>query len=158
MNMKKLLLLSIVVIFSTCTTKTLPDLTDQEKQTITNSIMDLTTNWAIANNNMNADKAIEFWDSSSELMYAENGKFFPNRDTIYSFIKSFYQSAKSIEIKWEQRVVIPLSINAASMSGYFHVKAVFKSGDTFEANSMFTGVFVKKNTKWVLIHGHESYK
>ena len=153
-----ILLLSVIVIFPTCTSKTATDLTNQEKQNITDGIMDLTTNWANTNNNMDADKAIQFWDSSSELMYAENGEFFPNRDSIYSFLKSFYQTTTSMQVKWEHRVVIPLSISAASMSGYFHAKALFKSGDKFEVNSMFTGVFIKKNNNWVLIQGHESYK
>jgi len=156
--MKRILILSVIVIFSTCTSKTTSDLANQEKLTITNGIMDLTTNWANANNSMDADKAIEFWDSSEDLMYAENGEFFPNRDSIYSFLKRFYQSTTSMEVKWGKRVVIPLSRNAASMSGYFHAKALFKSGDKFEVNSMFTGVFIKKNNKWALIQGHESYK
>jgi hypothetical protein len=134
------------------------DLSVNSKATITNEIMDLTTNWANAHNSMDPDKAIELWDSSPDLMFAENGEYFPNRDSIYSFLKSFYQSTTSMDVQWKQRIVVPLSLNSASMAGYFHASAKFKVGDPFEINSMFVGVFVRKNNKWVLIQGQESYK
>ena len=134
------------------------DLSPESKSTITSEIMDLTTIWANAHISMDADKAIELWDSTDDLMFAENGVFFANRDSIYSYLKGFYLSTKSMDVQWQKRVVIPLSQNAATMSGYFHFKAIFKDESSFEGNSMFTGVFVKKNIKWVLIHGHESFK
>jgi hypothetical protein len=134
------------------------NLSAEQKTTITNEILDLTTNWALAHDSMDADKAIELWDSTSDLMFAENGAFFPNRDSIYTFLKGFYSSTKSMDVQWQNRVVVPLSLNAASMSGYFYFKAAFKDEEFFEGNSMFTGVFVKKDNKWVLIHGQESFK
>jgi hypothetical protein len=134
------------------------DLSAESKSAITNEILDLTTNWANAHTSMDADKAIELWDSTADLMFAENGFFFANRDSIYSYLKGFYSSTQSMDLQWQKRVVIPLSLHAASMSGYFHFKAIFKDESIFEGNSMFTGVFVKKNNGWVLIHGHESVK
>ena len=134
------------------------DLSLAMKDSVTKDIMELTTNWVNANINMDADKAIEFWDNSPDLMFAENGAFFPVRDSIYSYIKGFYQSATSMNVEWKQRVVVPLSLNAATMSGSFHFKATFKSGEIFKGTVMFTGVFVRKNNKWALIHGQESLK
>lgn len=134
------------------------DLSLESKVAITNEIMDLTTNWVNAHNNMDADKAAELWDSSSDLMFAENGMFFANWDSIYTYLKNFYTTTTSMDVEWKQRVVVPLSMNSACMSGYFHAIAKFKSGDSFDINSMFTGVFVRKDNKWVLIHGHESVK
>lgn len=134
------------------------DLSLAVKDSVTKDIMELTTNWVNANINMDAGKAIELWDNSPDLMFAENGVFFLNRDSIYSYITGFYQSTTSMNAEWKQRVVVPLSLNAASMSGYFYFKATFKSGEIFEGTVMFTGVFVRKNNKWALIHGHESLK
>jgi len=162
------LIIVVLIIFTACQPKPKQpafnsgnyndDLSPAMKDSVTNEILELTTNWAKAHSNKDADKAIELWDNSPDLMFAENGVFFPSRDSIYSYLKSFYQSASSMDLQWKQRVVIPLSINAATMSGYFHAKAVFKTGDIFDINSMFTGVFVRKNNKWVMIHGHESFK
>ena len=134
------------------------DLSPESKTAISNEILELTTNWVNAHNSMDADKASELWDSSSDLMFAENGVFFANRDSIYAFLKIFYTTTTSMNVEWKQRVVVPLSLNSACMSGYFHAIAKFKSGDSFDINSIFTGVFVRKENKWVLIHGHESFK
>jgi Calcium/calmodulin dependent protein kinase II Association. len=105
---------------------------------------------------MNPDKAIELWDSSKELMFAENGAFFPDRDSIYNYLKEL--TTTSMNVEWKNRTVLPLSQNSASMSGNFKAHAVFKSGEVFDIDSKFTGVFVRKNGNWVLIHGHESFK
>jgi hypothetical protein len=164
-NYFRRILLAIVVTFAvSCSSAELntgnysDDLSSETKTAITNEIMILTTDWVNAHNSMNADKATELWDSSSDLMFAENGEFFANRDSINVFLKKFYQTTTSMDVVWKQRVVIPLSENSACMSGYFHAKAKFKSGDSFDINSMFTGVFVRKEKRWVLIHGHESFK
>ena len=168
--MKKINLLPILLILvsvclsQSCKTDTpntgnfSDDLTQQEKDLVTSEIIALTDNWINAHNNMNADKASELWDNSSDLMFAENGEFFPNWNSIHDYLLNFYTTTDSMKVKWEQRVVVPLSLNSASMSGYFHAIANFKSGESFDINSMFTGVFVKKDNKWVLIHGHESVK
>jgi hypothetical protein len=134
------------------------DLSAESKSQISSEILELTQNWADAGNNMNPDKAVELWDSSNELMFAENGEFFPDRDSIYNYMKEFYKTTTSMNIAWKNRAVIPLSKNSAAMSGNFKAHAVFKSGDVFDIDSKFTGVFVRKNGNWVLIHGHESFK
>jgi hypothetical protein len=134
------------------------DLSAEQKTAITNEILDLTTNWVNANDSMSADKAIQLWDSTSDLRFAENGEFFANRDSIYSFLKGFYSNTTSMEIRWLDREVIPLSMNAATMSGSFHFKAMFRGDGSHEDTVMYTGVFVRKDNKWVLINGHESYR
>jgi uncharacterized protein (TIGR02246 family) len=156
--LKNFILCLFVILFIGCTSQEPKPLTENERATIIDEIMELTTDWANAHNRMDPEKAIEFYDSTGDLMYAENGVFFANRDSIYSFLKGFYASTKSMDVQWQQRVVIPLSQNAATMSGSFHFKALFKDESSFEGNPMFTGVFVKRNDKWVLIHGHESFK
>jgi hypothetical protein len=134
------------------------DTSPASKAKITTEILDLTQSWANAHNSMSPDKAIELWDSSKDLMFAENGEFFPDRDSIYNYLKEFYKTTTSMNVEWKDRIIIPLSQNSASMSGNFNAHAVFKSGEVFDINSKFTGVFVRKNGNWVLIHGHESFK
>lgn len=159
----KILLLSFLVLLflSQSCMRSRPNemvLSDENKQIITNEILDLTNNWADSHINMDADKAIELWYNSDSLMFAENGAFFPDRDSIYNYLKTFYSQTKSMNVQWEKRVIVPLSWNTASLSGNFKFKAVFNSNDVFEENSMFTGIFIKQRNKWVLLHGQESFK
>jgi hypothetical protein len=114
--------------------------------------------WAEANTNKNADKAIEFWDSSPDLKYAENGEFFANKDSIHSVIKNYYKQTKSMNVEWLQRTVLPLTTNLASMSGSFHFKLQFINDEVIEDTTVFTSLFIKKNNNWSLIQGHESFK
>jgi len=44
------------------------------------------------------------------------------------------------------------------MSGSFHFKLQFISGEIFEDTTAFTSLFVKKNDNWSLIQGHESFQ
>lgn len=161
---KELFLTFLMVVSLSCQNKTpvsdsfSNDTSSTSKAQITAEILELTQSWANAHNSMNPDKAIELWDSSKDMMFAENGEFFPDRDSIYNYLKEFYKTTTSMNVEWKQRAVIPLSQNSASMSGNFNAHAVFKSGEVFDINSKFTGVFVRKNGKWVLIHGHESFK
>lgn len=113
--------------------------------------------WAEANINMNPDKAVEFWSSSPELKYAENGEFFANKDSIHSVLRNYYKQTKSMDVEWLYRTVLPLTTNLAAMSGSFHFKLQFTSGEIFEDTTAFTSLFIKKNNNWSLIQGHESF-
>ena len=113
--------------------------------------------WAEANTNKNANKAIEFWDSSPDLKYAENGEFFANKDSIHSVIKNYYKQTKSMNVEWLQRTVLPLTTNLAAMSGSFHFKLQFINDEVIEDTTVFTSLFIKKNNNWTLIQGHESF-
>jgi hypothetical protein len=53
---------------------------------------------------------------------------------------------------------MPLTTNLAAMSGSFHFKLQFMNDEIMEDTSAFTGLFIKKNNKWSLIQGHESFK
>jgi hypothetical protein len=153
-----------ILCFQSCKTETPKvtgtscELTASEKSQIITEILLLTDNWAIAHNQMNADKASEFWDNSSDLMFAENGEFFKDWNSIHNYLHDFYASTFLMSLSWTRREIIPLSLNSASLAGRLHIVAHYKSGESFEINSMFTGVFIKKNGKWVLIHGQESFK
>ena len=125
---------------------------------IVQEILKTSDEWAEANSNKNVDNAIEFWDSSTDMKYAENGLFFANRDSIHSVIKNYYKQTKSMNVEWLQRTVMPLTTNLAAMSGSFHFKLQFMNDEILEDTTAFTGLFIKKNDNWTLIQGHESFK
>ncbi len=134
------------------------DLSAESKATITKEIMDVTDSLAATLCRMDFNKAIEFYDSSAEYKSAENGALFPNRDSLYNSMKNIKSVSESFNFQWKQRFILPLSLNAASMVGNFSFKADLKNGNVFEGEPMMAGTFVRKNSKWVLIHGNESSK
>ena len=44
------------------------------------------------------------------------------------------------------------------MSGSFHFKLQFMNDEIFEDTTVFTSLFIKNNSNWALIQGHESFK
>jgi len=118
--------------------------------------MDLTDHYAANLCRMEFEKALEMYDASSELMFAENGVFYANRDSLYHYMINYRSMEKSYEFQWNQRIVVPISFDAASLAGSFSLKIILKTGDILLDREVFTGVFVRKNNKWVLIHGQES--
>jgi hypothetical protein len=129
---------------------------DTQKKAIEQEILKLSDAWVANNVNMKPDSIVEFWDNSPDLIFAENGMFFTNRDSIHAFLESFYSNTDKMEVEWLERSIIPLTADVASMKGKFRFKASFKSGEVFEGKNVFTAVFLNKNNKWVLINGHES--
>ncbi|MDF1546842.1 MAG: nuclear transport factor 2 family protein [Bacteroidales bacterium] len=126
------------------------------KKAIEQEIIKLSDAWVANNVNMKPDLIVDFWDNSPDLIFAENGMFFTNRDSIHEFLEGFYSNTDKMEVEWLERSIIPLTSDVASMKGKFRFKASFKSGEVFEGKNVFTAVFLKKNNKWVLINGHES--
>lgn len=147
----------LIGVFS-CTNQNNVPLTQEEKKEITSEIMAVSNQWIADNNNMDADAAIQFWSTSPELRFAENGEFFANRDSIHSTLKNFYANTESMNVKWLNRQVQSLNNSTALMSGKFQFNLEFKDGSSWQGTNAFTGVFIKENEKWSLIQGHESVK
>lgn len=124
-----------------------------------NEIVLLTDNWAESNSSRNANEAIQFWDSSPQMIFIENAEKLANRDSVYSLLKSWYiPGLESFNVKWNHRDILPLSKNTAHFWGNFSFHAKYKSGEKLNGNSFFTGLLLKRNNKWTMYRSHESYK
>lgn len=155
-----LLGLFIVVVLQSCTNQTEQSssnqLTEQMKNQISSEIMEVSNQWISGNNNMDADKAIKFWSKSPELRFAENGRFFANRDSLYATLNYYYSIANALNAEWLDRKIRPISNSTALMSGEFHFKMNLKDGSNWQGTNAFTGVFIKENGEWSLIQGQET--
>ena len=158
MKSTNLLLIIIALVLFSCTNNSKAPLTQEEKNAITAEIMAVSDQWITDNKNMDADAAIHFWSTSPELQFAENGEFFANRDSMLLFLRGVYSQTSSMDVKWLNREVQPLTHSIALMSGKFQFKLGFKDGSSWQGTNAFTGVFIKENEKWSLIQGHESTK
>jgi hypothetical protein len=162
-QMKTKLILSVILIaMISCQSETSRNIKNcsvnkDDSIRIVQEIIKISDVWAEANINMNPDKAVEFWSSSPDLKYAENGAFFVNKDSIHSVLRNYYRQTKSMNVEWLYRTVLPLTNNLAAMSGSFHFKLQFISGEIFEDTTAFTSLFINQNNNWSLIQGHESF-
>lgn len=128
------------------------------KSKIEHEIIELTDKWIEDNRQMSAEKAINYWSTSPQMRFVENGHQFTNRQHVFETLSNYYSRTTSMDIKWLNREVIPLCSDAALLTGVFQFKLTFKNDEVFEGINAFTGVYLLENDKWALIQGHESTK
>jgi hypothetical protein len=115
--------------------------------------------YAVANNNLDAEKCAEFWDSSSDLLFAETGIEYTSWDSIYIYIKKWYsQPLDSVQFIYEERKINPLNLNAATLYFKAFFRAKFKSGLVYKSRVNAAVVLIKKNDKWKTTIGYWSIK
>jgi len=123
---------------------------------VVEEILQRTTQWADANRRRDAAGVLDMFINSGELRHAENGVIFTSYEALAEFVEDWYDATEEMHLVWEQRDVVRLSSDAATMTGIFRYEATQKSGDVWAGRNVFTGVFVRRAGSWKLIHGHES--
>ena len=103
----------------------------------------------------NTEAMMDLFDSSGELLHAEDGVIYTYTE-LTNLAESWYESSYEIGTHWKERHILPLAPEAATMTAVFEYKARQKSGEVWIGSHVFTGVFIKKGDAWKLIHGHES--
>jgi hypothetical protein len=134
------------------------NLAADSQKNIINDIMNLTDTLAINLCKMNFENALAAYDSSQNFKYAANGEFFTDYHAWKNYLFGHNSTTDSLNFQWTQRDIIPLSQNSAALAGNFDFRLKLKTGDIYKGKAVFTGVFVRKNNKWTMIHGHESIK
>jgi hypothetical protein len=134
-------------------------LSREDSLAIINEIIETTDAYSEANNKIDVDKCAEFWDSSSDLLFAETGKEYTNWDSIYNDIKKWYsQPLDSVKFTWEERKINPLNRNAATLYSKALFRAKFKSGLIYESKVNIGILLTKKNDKWKTTIGYWAIK
>ena len=99
---------------------------------------------------------MSFFADTAEMTVAENGMIYPSRKAFEEFAVGFFKETVEMEATYEKRQVIPLSADAALVTGILRYAAKQRSGETFGGRNAFTYVFIKKGDRWQFIHVHES--
>lgn len=126
---------------------------------IVKEIIETTDAYAEANNNIDASKCGEFYDSSPDFWFAETGSEYPNWDTLYLGIKNWYsQPLDTVKMIWEERNIRPLNRTAATLYSKFSFMAKFKAGTVYKSSASLTGLLTKKDGKWKMTQGYCAIK
>ncbi len=126
------------------------------KAAIVAEILDRTSEWGEACRLRDAPAVLDLFLDSEDLRHVENGVIFPSYAAVAEFVNGWFGSTVEMDFSWEERHIIPLATDAASMTGVFEYEAKQESGEVWSGRNVFTGVFVKRGGIWRLVHGHES--
>lgn len=119
-------------------------------------VLDRTSEWGEACRRRDAPAVLDLFLDSEDLRHVENGVIFPSHAALAEFVNGWFGSTVEMGFSWEERHVVPLAADAASMTGVFEYEAKQESGEVWSGRIVFTGVFVKRGGTWRLVHGHES--
>ena len=119
-------------------------------------VLDRTFEWGEACCRRNASAVLDLFLDSEDLRHAENGVIFLSYAALAEFVNDWFGSTVEMDFSWQERHIVPLAADAATMTGVFEYEAKQKSGEVWSGSNVFTGVFVKRGGTWRLVHGHES--
>jgi hypothetical protein len=134
-------------------------ISSSDSLSIVKEIIEATDAYAEANNDIDASKCGEFYDSSPDFWFAETGSEYPNWDTLYLGIQNWYsQPLDTVKMIWEERNIRPLTRTAATLYSKFSFMARFKSGTVYKSSGSLTGLMTKKDGKWKMTQGYCAIK
>jgi len=134
-------------------------LTGKDSASVINEVSAAIDAWADSYTKMDPEKVAQFWDSSPQMMYAENGEKYANWDSIRSAIKGIYaRPVDSVIVAFGGKTIVPLSHSSAHVFMPFDFKVGFKPSRLFQTKGFLTALLVKENGAWRILVGHESWK
>ncbi len=129
-------------------------LTDTEKASVSNDVRAMLQNYSgdIRSKGLHAEFA--YLDSSSDFFWVPPGfnSALPY-DTIASMIRSNAAMFQSVDMAWENLMIVPLTANLATYTGRVNSLMIATSGKVSKTQLVETGLVIKRNDRWKLLSG-----
>jgi ketosteroid isomerase-like protein len=131
-------------------------MSDAQRQAVAQDVRGLADSLVVQLSRLDAQPYLA--QLASNEGYAENGAFYPTRDSLLSAVGHFTKMFTSLELAWdgEPRITV-LSPDAAVLSGTFHEVAQPVSGSAMKVHGIWTGVYQRINGEWRIVQAHESW-
>jgi hypothetical protein len=131
-------------------------MSDAQRQAMAQEVRAQADSFLAAFRQLNAQPYLD--QLANNQSYAENGAFYPTRDSLLSVIRQFPAMYTAIEVAWdgEPRVTV-LGTDAVVFSSGFRETLQPKTGAATKAHGIWTGVYQRVNGRWSIVQAHESY-
>jgi hypothetical protein len=173
--MKKLsfcFLIGITVLFGTAcqnnVTSNSPNcvLTKSDSLVVINKVLEITDEFANANNSLDYDRLVACWAYTDPDFIAVENLDYLNPDGLYERVKGFYTNAEldTTHLNWIKREIIPLSQTSAHIYGEYEIFIKYKSNDKgrlYEEGNYYvnySALLSKIEGNWKILRFHESAK
>ena len=153
-------LLPIGILFSiliSCKTSTHIELTTEQRKAIEDTIRSLGLIVEKAANQRNLQMSIDLFSDDPDFTFSEDGYIKPEKDKLFAIMKPAYDNWKQITVKYETIRVVALSINSGVFTGEGPWSVTDPNGNIMNGHLVSMFVFVNRNNKWQMIHGHTSH-
>jgi ketosteroid isomerase-like protein len=130
-------------------------MTDVQRAAVADTIRQQTDAFIAAFNHL--DPSVFVDQVASVESFADGGMLYPSADSLASQVHSFVAGIRSLDVGWEQLHVTVLALDAGVVTGTFHENVVDKAGKTMKLHGAWTGVYQRRDGKWRIVQGHESF-
>lgn len=111
-----------------------------------------------AHNEMNPEKAADYFINSPEMIVLENGERYADWATLAKFIKDFYSTTASANVVWTEKKILVLTKVSGVMNSKYTFESISKDKKKFATTGWATILLIKQNNQWKFHQYHESYK
>jgi len=154
----RLLLLTFLLEFSACTTKTTMDLTDQEKQTIQKEIRESVNYFIRMNQELKPDSVIIYFSNSPDFVTIGMDGKPTNFEDFKNMANEAFKGFSSISMSTTSDQIRFLSKDIVLYTWFYKAEIKTQTGSQLIFDNVGTSlVFKKIEGIWRPIYGHESY-
>ncbi len=135
-------------------------ITKSDSLLIVNKVLEITDDFADANNRLDANKIMDYWHyNDSNFIVIENTTIHPSGETLFNGVQEFYNAGiDSTFLSWKMRKIIPLSLKSAHLYGEYDFYLKLKTGEIMDYHLLYSALFKEINGNWKALRVHESYK
>ena len=134
-------------------------MTKSDSLLIVNKIIEITDNFANANNKLDAKGILNYGDYyNPDFIYIENTSIHPSGEELEKGVSEFYSAGiDSTSFNWTKRDIIPLSKEYAHLIGEYNFYLKLKTGEVSNFHVFYSGLYKKIDGNWKALRLHESY-
>ena len=134
-------------------------LTEAERAAVADSLQAFATVIEEGVEALDVSRFAPVFSSDADLTWAADGQLMLiSHDSLMSFYRVAYRGFREIDFTWDTLRVSVLSPDVGVLAGAGHFEVTDTAGSTSQQGVAVTYVFVRRNGRWQLLHGHASHR
>jgi hypothetical protein len=155
-SIRRVSMVILVLLATSCTDNRRHEVTDSQRRAIADTIRQQAAALYADENRRSAEVFIQQM-SDSDFHYASTGNLFPSKDSLSRAARQRVSALRELTYTLrDSGYVSVLSPDAAVFTGAYDEVAVDSGGKKTTYRDAWTGVYERRNGKWVITHGHFS--
>ena len=161
MKTKSVLPLVVIVICTlvafSCNKPTQTPLSVEERTNIEDTVKHLVRLVEKGANERDLDISFNIFSDDPDFTFSEDGYIYPPKDSLYKIFKPVYGNWSELSLRWDTMRIVVLDRNSAVFTGAGPWSATDMEGNYMNGQVVATYVFVNRDDKWQMLHGHASH-
>ena len=133
------------------------DISTQQQQAIEKAVLKTHIQMTQADNNLDVNEFFSYiLDFNNKGLIIQDGRLFKTRKEAYEIVKTGFEGIAKLKRTYEQTHVTVISPETALLTAQGISTVTLTDGQTFNGPFAVSMVFVLRDGKWKVLHGHDS--